>query len=213
MILFDVFAVNISYFFALLVRYYVHFEFKASAMKYIPLFCEFAPFYTFICLIVFYLFKLYHGVWKYAGLSELNRIMMACAITSVAHVTGTVVFFEPMSPSYYLIGGIVQFVLIVGSRFGYRIWRDEKNLLAARKQASRNVMIIGASETGRRAVKYLQFDETMRHRPACIVDTWENDAGCVVEEIPIIGGVAAVREAIGKYDIKEILFADPMLSP
>lgn len=31
MILFDVFAVNISYFFALLVRYYVHFEFKASA--------------------------------------------------------------------------------------------------------------------------------------------------------------------------------------
>lgn len=166
-----------------------------------------------MCLIVFYMLKIYHGMWKYAGLSELNRIMLACGITSVAYVVGTVVFFDPMSPSYYLIGGIVQFVLIVGSRFGYRIWMDEKNLIAARKQASRNVMIIGASETGRRAVKYLQFDETMRHRPACIVDTWENDAGCVMEEIPIIGGVAAVREAIGKYDIKEILFADPMLSP
>lgn len=213
MILLDAVAVNISYFIALLVRYYVHFEFKASAAKYLPMFYEFAPIYTVLCLVVFYLMKMYHGMWKYAGLSEMNRILAACVITSVAHVVFTVAFFEPMSPSYYLIGGIIQLVLIAGSRFGYRIWRDERNLLAARKQASRNVMIIGASETGRRAVKYLQLDAAMSYRPACIVDTWENDTGRVMEGIPVIGGVPSVREAISKYDIKEILFADPMLTP
>ena len=213
MILFDAFAVNISYFIALLVRYYVHFEFRASAAKYLPMFYEFAPFYTLLCLIVFYLMKMYHGMWKYAGLSEMNRILTACVITSVAHAVVTVVFFEPISPSYYLIGGIIQFVLIAGSRFGYRIWTDEKNLLAARKQASRNVMIIGASETGRRSIKYLQLDEAMSYRPTCIVDTWESEAGRVMEGIPVIGGVPSVREAISKYDIKEILFADPMLTP
>lgn len=213
MILFDAFAVNISYYLALMVRYYVHFEFKASAVQYIPMFRQFAPIYTLICLAVFYLMKMYHGMWKYAGLSELNRILTACAVTSIIYAAGTTLVFERMPTGYYLIGGGIQFVLIAGSRFGYRIWVDEKNLIAARRQASRNVMIIGASETGRRAVKYLQLDETMSHRPACIVDTWESEEGRVMEGIPVIGGVAAVRRAISKYDVKEILFADPMLSP
>lgn len=44
-LLFDAFAVNVSYFIALMVRYYVHFEFKASAIKYIPMFRQFAPVY------------------------------------------------------------------------------------------------------------------------------------------------------------------------
>lgn len=213
MILFDAFAVNISYYLALMVRYYVHFEFKASAVQYIPMFRQFAPIYTLICLAVFYLMKMYHGMWKYAGLSELNRILTACVVTSIIYAAGTTLAFERMPTGYYLIGGGIQFVLIAGSRFGYRIWVDEKNLIAARRQASRNVMIIGASETGRRAVKYLQLDETMSHRPACIVDTWESEEGRVMEGIPVIGGVAAVRRAISKYDVKEILFADPMLSP
>lgn len=122
MILFDAFAVNISYFIALMVRYYVHFEFKASAVQYIPMFRQFAPIYTLICLAVFYLMKMYHGMWKYAGLSELNRILIACVMTSIIYVIGTTLIFERMSPSYYLIGGIIQFVLVAGSRFGYRIW-------------------------------------------------------------------------------------------
>ena len=75
------------------------------------------------------------------------------------------------------------------------------------------MMIIGASETVRRAVNYLQLDENISYRAACIVDTWESETGRVMEGIPVIGGAAEFRKAIKKYGIKEILFTDLTLAP
>ena len=118
MILFEAFAVNISYYLALMVRYYVHFEFKESAVQYIPMFRQFAPVYTLICLAVFYLMKMYHSMWKYAELSEPNRILTACDVTSIIYSAGTTLAFERMPTGYYLIGCGIQFVLIAGNRFG-----------------------------------------------------------------------------------------------
>ena len=41
LVLFDILAVNLSYFVALIVRFYVNFEFNEWAVRYVPAFLEF----------------------------------------------------------------------------------------------------------------------------------------------------------------------------
>lgn len=212
MILYDVFAVNISYFLALLIRCYVRFDFEMASEKYIPLYLKIAPLYTILCIIIFVVFRLYSSMWKYAGLNDLNRILIASLLTSVIQVSGTLMFVGKMPAFYYVVGGILQLILIVASRFFYRIWKTEKEIIAFKRADAQNVMIIGASEIGRKAIKYLESDPSYAVRPVCVVDTWENQTGRMMEGIPVIGGIAKVENAIEHYSIRQIIFADPLLS-
>ena len=92
MVLCDVLSVNLAYFIALVVRFYVNFEFNAWATRYVPAFFEFAPFYTLACIVIFGCFKLYNSRWRYAGLGDLNRIIVASLITCVVQVVGSCMF-------------------------------------------------------------------------------------------------------------------------
>ena len=110
-ILLDIIAVNGAYYLALVMRFFVHGEFRPIAeTKYIPGFLHFAPFYTVLCLLVFALFRLYGGMWQVAGINDMHRILGANAVTAVLQVIGTWLIWRPggghvrMPISYYVIG-------------------------------------------------------------------------------------------------------------
>ena len=71
MVLFDIFAVNFAYFIALIIRFYVNFEINEWAVRFIPAFRAFAPWYTVCCLVIFGVFKLYPGKDSYT-ISEVE---------------------------------------------------------------------------------------------------------------------------------------------
>lgn len=73
-VLADIISVNAAHFLALLIRFFVGGKFYASLRELPYVYSKFAPFYTIICIIVFFLFKLYGGMWRYAGLNDVNRI-------------------------------------------------------------------------------------------------------------------------------------------
>ena len=58
LVIFDILAVNVAYYMALVVRFYVHDEFAGLAARYIPAFMEVAPYYTVCALVIFGLFGL-----------------------------------------------------------------------------------------------------------------------------------------------------------
>lgn len=61
---YDILAVNLSVYLALLTRFYVAYEFHPVSAKYFFYYGKYAPEYTLFCLIVFAAFKLYGGMWK-----------------------------------------------------------------------------------------------------------------------------------------------------
>ncbi len=122
----DIIAVNAGYLLALYARFYGFTVVGKLFYSYLSAFWHFAPFYTIICIIVFHFFGLYKGTWKYAGLNDLNRVIVASAVTCVVQVLGTIIFVKRMPLTYYIVGTMFQFFFVGAVRMGYRIFLMEK---------------------------------------------------------------------------------------
>lgn len=107
LIIYDMIAVNFSYFMALLVRF--DFRYSSIPTDYFAAWRSFAPIYTIITLAVFGCMHLYNSVWRFASFHELIKITVATVITGVLHIVGITIFWERMPASYYLIGIMLQF--------------------------------------------------------------------------------------------------------
>lgn len=209
MVLFDIFAVNFSYFIALVIRFYVNHEFNIWAVKYVPAFLTFAPWYTAACLVVFAVFQLYNSRWKYAGLNDMNRILAANVVTWAIQILGSAIFVQRMPVTYYVLGAVIQFCLIAVSRFSYRLFLMERNQVRSRKAGTAiPVMIVGVGDTSHMVRRHLERDVENAARPVCLVDFRGDGFGSLQEGLPVINGVDRLPDAIGKYGVECVILAD-----
>ena len=140
LMIYDVVAVNLSYFLALWLRFDC--RYTLIEKKYLINFAKFAPIYTVICIVVFLFLKLYRSIWRFASFNELVRVIIATAVTGILHTVLITAIFGRMPISYYLFGTIIQFILILGVRFAYRFFLTLKS--ETRTGRKTNVMLIGA---------------------------------------------------------------------
>lgn len=147
LVVYDIIAVNVSYFAALFLR----FDMRISSIppECLHAFMKFAPFYTVFTLIVFHCLKLYNSLWQFASFDELNRIIASSVVTTIFQGLFMTCLVTRMPASYYIFGAFIQFALIVGIRFSYRYINLERNRRYNNHAAIHNVMIIGAGSAGK----------------------------------------------------------------
>ena len=207
LIIYDILAVNFSYFFGLWIRFDL--RYSSIPSEYFHAFLKFAPFYTVVAIVVFNVLRLYNSVWRFASFSELNRIFVSCVITTVFHTVGITLCIGRMPISYYIIGAAMQFILLTGIRFAYRYITMER---AKREQSTRavhNVMVIGAGAAGQMILRELHNSTELQTRACCVIDDNSNKWGRFMEGVPIVGGRDSILESVKKYNIDQILFAIP----
>lgn len=191
--IYDVIAVNLSYLMGLLVRF--DFKFSSIPAAYYGAYLKFAPIYTVFSIIVFFFFKMYNSVWRFASFSELNRIMVANLITTVFQCVGITLLFMRMPFSYYIGGCVMQLILVVGVRFLYRFVNLERQKNRQKSLASENVMIIGAGRSGQMLIKELKTSDKTSMRVCCIIDDNPNKKGRYTEGVQIVGDRTCILEA------------------
>lgn len=210
LVIYDVIAINAAFFLALLTRFYVAQEFHELAMEHVEAYISYAPVYTVFCLVVFYVFRLYSGMWKYAGYSDLNRIFVANIICFIGHVIGTLLLFRRMPTSFYCIGGIIQLVLVAAVRLSPRLFEEEKTRLRKNKSEEvHNAMIVGTGGTGRAMLKQLEHSESLR--AVCILNYKESDFGMLLNGVPVVNGTDNMKEVLEKYRVDNVIFASAMI--
>ena len=210
LVLFDIFAVNISYYMALVLRFYVNHAFHEAGARYVPAFYRFAPYYTLCCILVFALFKLYSGMLRYAGYNDVKRIVQACLVTCVIQVAGTLLFVQRMPISYYTIGALLQFAMIAVSRLSYRFLTIELSKLHG-SAASIPVMIVGAGETARKVIRRFGADSSAIGCPVCAIDYRNRDTGMLRDGVPVVGGLDDMKAAAEKYAVQSVVVADSLM--
>lgn len=208
LVIYDTLAVNASVYMAMFTRFYVAKEFHAVAAHHIAAYGDYAVFYTLFCVCVFAAFKLYSGMWKYAGLNDLNRILEANAVVFVGHVAGTILFGIRMPITIYCISGVILLCLVTASRFAYRLLLIEKNVLVPHK-ASVNALLVGVGGTARNVMKQLERESVVR--PACMLNYKESSFGALFDGVPVVSGVENLKSAIEKYHINLVVLASTVL--
>ena len=206
LVIYDIFASTLPYFLALWLRFDCRFSQVPDYYFYAWL--KFAPFYAVICIIVYALLKLYRSIWRFASFYELFLCLIVTVITGVVHVAGTVAFVIRMPVSYYCIGILLQFLLVVGVRFAYRFI-----LLLRRKQDHARtgklsrVMIVGAGNAGRIVLRDVQKSSELNEKVFCIIDDNKNKWGRYIDGVPIVGGRDDIPENAIRYGIDKIYIA------
>ena len=205
-VLLDLFAVNASYYLALLIRFYVNSEFRPTVSYLLGDWARFAPFYSILAILVFAAFRLYGGMWRYAGINDMNRIIGANACTAIIMVAGTLIFIRRMPITYYGIGAALQFFGVVAIRFAYRILLVEKKKLSAKNAVP--AMIIGSGESGKRVIRHLVEDTGNQWKAVVIVG---NGAGRSMDGVPITA-LSDMEKTLETYKVQCVFIADPLLT-
>lgn len=209
LIVYDVLAVSFAYFAALWLRFDLRMTLIIGGI-YMNSWMKFAPFYAVICVAVFWMFRLYKSIWRFASYMELQRITEATVITTILHTVLITLFVRRMPISYYIMGPVIQFVLITGIRFAYRFL-----LLIRGKNKDEDripIMIFGAGSASTLTIREIKRNRGLKEEIACIIDDNPNKWNRDIEGIPIIGGRDKIPYAVEKYGIKKIYIAVPSIS-
>ena len=211
---YDAIAVNAAFYIALWLRYDC--RFFDIPFFYIDAITAFAPFYAIACIVVFWFFRMYKTIWRFAGAHELYLSMLATGLTLIIQLVGTVILsrimhaesYMPRMPvTYYCIGIIFQFILTVGVRFSYRIVLSFKK--SEGSESAKRVMIIGAGVAGQMIVRDLKNTRVRSDKVCCIIDDNPNKWGRFMEGVPVVGGRNDIFPNVEKYRIDKIVLAIP----
>ncbi len=210
LVIYDIFAVNVSYLAALFFRFDMHIS--SIPPEYLNAFIKFAPIYTIFSLFVFHVLRLYNSLWQFASFDELNRIIISSIFTTLFQAAFMTILMIRMPISYYVFGALLQFAMIVGIRFSYRYINLERNRRYNNQAAVHNVMIIGAGSAGKTILREMRNSQGMSGKACCVIDDNPNKWDRTMEGVPIVGGRDAILSAVKKYSIDQIMFAIPSAS-
>lgn len=212
LMVYDVIAVNGSYFLALWLR----FDLRASMIPgdYLMPWLKFAPIYTVIALVVFWCLRLYRSLWRFASYTELTHVIMSSVVTTVLHTVGITLLFGRMPISYYIVGAGIQFLLALAVRFSYRFLLLERSRRSRFEQEARasRVMLIGAGSAGQMILRDLHGAQQVNERVRCIIDDNSNKWGRYIDGVPVVGGRDDILANVEKYRIEKIYLAIPSVS-
>lgn len=206
LITYDIIAVVCSNFLSLLLRY--EFQLDTIPEYFMNAVWLHLPISIVITLAIFYIFRLYHSLWAYAGVNEMQNILVA-SFSSAALQGITLLLFDRSVPkSYYFFNAFLLVGFTVTSRFAYRFARE-----ARRKKHNKNnsisVMIVGAGDAGNTIIKEINssYFSTMRIR--CIIDDDPQKWGRYIQGIKVVGGRDKIVENASLHEIDEIIIAIP----
>jgi FlaA1/EpsC-like NDP-sugar epimerase len=156
---------------------------------------------------MFWYFGLYRGVWRFASMPDLARILKA-SLTGVAVVAVAIFIITRLQlvPRSVFVLDAILLVLLLGSpRFVYR-WIKDRRLYG---QEVKNVLIVGAGQAGEMLVRDLLRDSLHAYRPVAFVDDDPKKFGKDVHGIRVASACDAIPELVKNLTVQLIVIALP----
>lgn len=207
LIIVDAIILNASVALALVMRFNI--SIAAIEPQYVHSFLVNIIPYTLVSLVIFWAFKLYHSLWQYASIAEVYKIVEACFVVEVAHVTFTLLTDTMLPRSVYFNTLVFLIVAESASRFMYRMIRTVLNRKRQIGEYTR-IMLIGAGESANVIIREIQNSRYLANSEVvCIIDDDKNKIGKYIRGIKIVGGREKIIDSARLYGVDEIIFAIP----
>ena len=206
----DILSISASYFAALMLRF--DFIYSNIPSEYLEGYIRSLPYWLIVTVATFYILRLYHSVWSFAGVSELIRMVAAYLILIPFYVGGCLVMDLSMPRSFYFIGYIVSFCLTIGVRFSYRLLRAYLERVRSIGSPKERVMIIGGGSAGQILIREFLNSHWLNTKVCCVVDDNPYKKGKLINGVTIEGDRHDIPSLVEKHHIDRIIFAIPTAS-
>ena len=207
-ILIDLFVLFISSVLAI----WTSFNFGDVTDIYLSNICDFL-FIDFIVLFsIFFCFRLYTSVWKYASVTELVNIILSSSIFEMIVCVLKFSLNISMPGSYYILQLYFVIALTCLSRLGYRVLRYIHEKFENKKNNT-NTMLIGAGDAGRMIIDEIYNNvSSFDSKIVCVIDDDKRKIGSYIKGLKIEGSKEDIERLAAKYDVEEIIIAIPSAS-
>jgi FlaA1/EpsC-like NDP-sugar epimerase len=193
---------GMSYYGSFLLR----FDFHVSAL-YQHVFAWTLPVVVGVELLMFYVFGLLRGWWRYVGMSDARDIVEA-SFTSALFLYllfGFVLRVSEYPRSVFAINLLITILLAGGTRFAVRAYTES----AQSNAAQLNTLIVGAGRAGSTIAHELKRNWDVNLKPVGFIDDDGSKRGIRIHGLPVLGPSECMPEVIHRLKIRCVLIAIP----
>ncbi|MES9699115.1 MULTISPECIES: polysaccharide biosynthesis protein [Bacillus] len=155
------------------------------------------------------IYKLYNKAWEYASVGELIQIFKAITLSIIVTAIVQQIINHDIYVRILAIAWMLHLLLIGGSRFVWRMFRDT---YITKSTDKKRTLIIGAGSAGTMVVRQLQHNKEADLYPIAFVDDDRNKQKLEIYNVPVIGTTSHVQEIVEDKDIEHIIIAIPSLN-
>ena len=159
----------------------------------------------------YWLVGLYRGIWRFASLMDLRRIIVAVSVAATVMAAAVTMLRIPMIPrSMLVLHPILLIMAMGGSRFVYRAWKD-RELYGRFALSGEPVIVLGAGDAAERLLREIDYSQDWS--VAGLLEGGEGTrVGQELRGRKILGGVADVAAWAEKLGVARAIVAMPEAS-
>jgi FlaA1/EpsC-like NDP-sugar epimerase len=178
--------------------------------NYMQMFLQVLPWLIVARLVTFAPFRLYEGLWRYAGVWDLRNIIIGVVASSGLFYQIALWRLSDISypRSILVIDAVLLIVAMGGARLGRRLFHE-----LSRGDRSRRVLVLGAGDAGEKIVRDMKGTAGSPYEPIGFVDDNPAKTGIRIHGVPVLGTRASLSALIEQYEPAELLLAAPSASP
>jgi len=155
-------------------------------------------------------FGVYRRVWRYAGFTDLGRVVAALTVGTLA--SGTLILLVGLRGHSRLV--FVAFwalaVVLVGLRVGALAFRPRQ--MHAPHTKGVPSLIVGSGDTAALVINEILRNPALLFRPVGIVSDDALLHGLQIHDVPVVGAVQDLATVVADLKIEQVIIADPQLN-
>ncbi|WP_298923584.1 nucleoside-diphosphate sugar epimerase/dehydratase [uncultured Ramlibacter sp.] len=172
-------------------------EFEALALSASPVFLLAYGLALMVC-------RVYRQVWSYIGLPELRQLATGIMLGGVLTAAAVLMLRLPAFPrSVLLLQPLIALVLLAAARAAWRTLAERRLL----PLAGRRLLIVGSLQDAADALRALKGSQ--QWQPVGIVSPIAAETGRSIQNVRVLGTIAALAEVCADVDARTALVASP----
>ncbi|MCX5668686.1 MAG: nucleoside-diphosphate sugar epimerase/dehydratase [Candidatus Omnitrophica bacterium] len=193
---------------AYMLAFYLRLDFKIDSNSWQAI-LKTLPILACIKLIILGYFGLYSGLWRYASIDDIWRIIKANVLSTVIFIVSVIfIFSQVVIPrSVFILDGILCFCMMSGIRFFNRIFREA--FRPAPKSSQKRAIIVGAGEAGVMVLRESRSNPKASIELVGFIDDDPHKNGLRIQGVMILGSCNDIPAVVNKYGVDEVIIAIP----
>ena len=159
---------------------------------------------------VFWFLGLYRGIWRFASLPDLTRIVKSVTFGSlIAFMLGAIFFrLEGVPRSILLLSPLLLTIGLASPRLCYRYFKDKR--LRLHNVTMQRTLIVGAGHAGELLLQDLIHKQEFQ--PVALIDDDSRKHDREIHGVRVYGGIEDIPDIVRLLDVEQVLLAIPSAS-